>query len=61
MIARGGRTVVLVNGKGAKNNRWNQRDTYLNGGHVALAQYRDSPPVEFRRIEIKEFAASAQK
>ena len=46
VIAKGSRTVILVNGKGPANNRWNQRDTYRNGAHIAFEQNRDSPPVE---------------
>ena len=58
VIAKGSRTVILVNGKGPPNNRWNQRDTYRSGAHLAFEQNRDSPPVEIRRVEIKEFSAS---
>ena len=61
VIAKGSRTVVLVNGKGPTNNRWNQRDTYRNGAHLAFEQNRDSPPVEIRRIEIEEFAPSTSE
>jgi hypothetical protein len=58
VIAKGSHIVILVNGMGPTNNRWNKRDTYRNGAHIAFEQNRDSPPVEIRRIEIKEFAAS---
>jgi hypothetical protein len=61
VIAKGNRTVILVNGKGPTNNRWNQRDTYRSGAHLAFEQNRDSPPVEIRRVEIQEFGASTKR
>jgi choice-of-anchor C domain-containing protein len=59
VIAKGSHTVILVNGKGPTNYHWNVRDAYGNGGHIAFEQGRNNPPVEIRRVEIKEFGSSS--
>jgi 3-keto-disaccharide hydrolase len=58
VIVKGSRTVIKVNGKGPTNYHWNTKDRYVNGGHLAFEQHRDQPPVEIRRIEIKEFGST---
>jgi formylglycine-generating enzyme required for sulfatase activity/serine/threonine protein kinase len=62
VVAEGNHILVIVNGTTTSDNNWRVQDDYRSG-HIALGRLFEEPAVglrnvEFRKIEIKELAAS---